>query len=45
MSLVLLNSNGQSANHFQNHFKQPLIIEPNSQVCCIKFMYKETAIF
>ena len=39
MSLITLNSNGQSPFLFTNHFPQPIKIPPNSQVCLLKFLH------
>ncbi len=39
MSLITLNSNGQSPYLWNNHFPQPIIIKPFSQVCVLKFLH------
>ena len=39
MSLITLNSNGQSPYLWNNHFPQPIKIKPFSQVCVLKFLH------
>lgn len=46
MSLVSLNSNGQSPHLFSCHFPQPIHIKPKSQVCLLKFLhFRDTHIY
>ena len=39
MSLITLNSNGQTPHLFSCHFPQAIKIKPNSQVCLLKFLH------
>lgn len=46
MSLVTLNSNGQSPHFFSCHFPQSIHLHPYSQVCLLKFLhFRDTHIY